>query len=495
MITNTLPFANEIALQQSLRPALTPVGSNVDYHRSKRELEEMDRLLTASGVESMAVELALEGKEGLSAKRTEKLARFAIQSIRTETLRWYLGGVSFRALSKAICSCDLYARFCGVIDLEGIGGVSKSSLERSSKLFEASDLDRLLAALSKKSFASESSPALGLEEPLDASIVLMDGTCLEANLHYPVDWILLKDCARTLLKAVELIRKLGLRNRMPTPPERFASDMNKLCVAYANTRRRKDGKKSRKKLLRKILKLLDVAAAHARAHAKLLAANLEKVDSSERQSQRIIDRIESNLEMLPRLKKQARTRIIGERQVSASEKILSIHDLDICVATKGKAGKPSEFGNHLLLAETPEGYIVDSKLHRGQAPGEPKQLPESIRRIESLGVKLAAVVTDRGFSSSSVSRNLREGIYDATAPRQVEELRKRLQDNRFRSLQKRRGGTEARIATLKNRWMGGRLKAKGFDNRERALKGSILAHNLWVLARTIRDQERRRKAA
>ena len=77
----------------------------------------------------------------------------------------------------------------------------------------------------------------------------------------------------------------------------------------------------------------------------------------------------------------------------------------------------------------------------------------------------------------------------------MNELCKRLEEKRFRILQKRRGGTEGRIATLKNRWMGGRLKAKGFDNRERALKGSILAHNLWILASAIRLQAERRKAA
>ena len=102
----------------------------------------MDRLLADSGVESMAVELALEATPKLSRRRTETLARFAIQSIRTETLRWYLGGVSFRTLSKAICSSDLYARFCRVIDIEGIRGVSKSSLERSSKLFDDSAMDQ-----------------------------------------------------------------------------------------------------------------------------------------------------------------------------------------------------------------------------------------------------------------------------------------------------------------------------------------------------------------
>jgi len=491
----TVPFANEIALQQPLRPALTPVGSNVDYSRAKGELDEMDRLLADSGVESMAVELALESTQKLSSKRTETLARFAIQSIRTETLRWYLGGISFRALSKAICSSDLYARFCRVIDIEGIRGVSKSTLERSSKLFDDSAMDRLLKELTAKSVDEEGSARIGLDKPLQVSAVLIDGTCLEANVHYPVDWVLLKDCARTLLKAVELIREMGLRQRMPRTPAELARDMNKLCIAFSNTRRQKDGKKTRKKLLRKIVKLARLVAGHARTHADLLASSKRDAKKTLKQAEAILSRINSNLAMLPDLEKQARERIIGERQVDADKKILSIHDLDISVISKGKSGTPSEFGNQLLIAETLDGYIVDSKLHRGQAPSETKQLPLSLERIKGLGIELAEVVTDRGFSSQANSKALGKGIYDCTAPRSVKDLEQRLQEERFRILQKRRAGTESRIATLKNRWLGGRLKAKGFDNRERALKGSILAHNLWILVRIIENQSPLAKAA
>jgi hypothetical protein len=484
----TVPFANEIALQELLRPALTPVGSNVDYRQAKRELDDIDRLLASSGLEAAAVAQALKGKEGLSAKRTEKIALFAIQSVRTETLRWYLGGLSFRALSKAICASDLYARFCRVIDIAGIRGVSKSSLERSSKLFDVKQIDSLLSTLSQRSFSAEQSAKIGLQKPLDASAVLVDGTCLEANVHHPVDWVAIKDCAHTLLKSVRLIRTLGLVNRMPRTPAQLASDMNKLCIAFSNTHRRKDGKKTRKTLLRKMLKLVETAAGHARTHARLLCENMEKVDRSVRQCERIVQRVNSNIELLPQLKKQARERIIGERQIPAKDKILSIHDLDICVTSKGKSGKPAEFGNHLLVGETLEGFIIDSKLHRGQPPGEPRQLPDCLKRIKELGVKVQAVVTDRGFSSANNSNDLDEKIYDATAPRCVNALDKRLEEDRFRELQKRRGSTESRIATLKNRWQGGRIKAKGFDNRERALKGSILA-------RTIRDQDQRKKAA
>ena len=55
--------------------------------------------------------------------------------------------------------------------------------------------------------------------------------------------------------------------------------------------------------------------------------------------------------------------------------------------------------------------------------------------------------------------------------------------DQFAELQKRRSQTEARIGIFKNVFLGGRLRAKGFENRKRALAWAVLAHNLWVLVR------------
>jgi len=100
-------------------------------------------------------------------------------------------------------------------------------------------MDRLLKTLTTKSMDEEGSVRFGLDKPLEVSTVLIDGSCLEANVQYPVDWVLLKDCARTLLKAVELIRSMGLRRRMPRTPAELARDMNKICIELSITHRKK----------------------------------------------------------------------------------------------------------------------------------------------------------------------------------------------------------------------------------------------------------------
>ena len=53
--------------------------------------------------------------------------------------------------------------------------------------------------------------AFGLENPISLKEYFVDTTCLEANIHYPVDWTLLRDATRTLMKAVRLIRREGVK--------------------------------------------------------------------------------------------------------------------------------------------------------------------------------------------------------------------------------------------------------------------------------------------
>ncbi|MEI6125111.1 MAG: hypothetical protein WCQ99_01020, partial [Pseudomonadota bacterium] len=77
----------------------------------------------------------------------------------------------------------------------------------------------------------------------------MDTTCLEANIHFPVDWTLLRDATRKLMKAVRLIRREGLKNRMQEP-ESFMRQMNRLSIEMTHTRRKKNGQQARKKVLR-----------------------------------------------------------------------------------------------------------------------------------------------------------------------------------------------------------------------------------------------------
>src|SRR2546425_5594390 len=94
-------------------------------------------------------------------------------------------------------------------------------------------------------------------QPLDLESAFVDTTCVEANIHYPVDWVLLRDGTRTLMKSVRLIRGQGLKHRMEEP-EVFLRKMNRLCIEMTHARAKADSQRQRKKILRKMDKLMGV---------------------------------------------------------------------------------------------------------------------------------------------------------------------------------------------------------------------------------------------
>jgi hypothetical protein len=101
--------------------------------------------------------------------------------------------------------------------------------------------------------------------------------------------------------------------------------------------------------------------------------------------------------------------------------------------------------------------ISEGQLHEQRAPAQCHQVQTSLKRQNAydLSAPILAAVEDRGTASQQGSRLLAAlGIYDATCPRSPAQLPARLQEQPFGELQKRRGSTEARIATLKQRQAG-----------------------------------------
>src|ERR1700731_3858632 len=155
---------------------------------------------------------------------------------------------------------------------------------------------------------------LDLEEPLDLSTMFLDTTCVKANIHFPIDWVLLRDGVKSLMQSVELIRTHGLRSRM-CEPQVFITKINRLSMEMTHTRRKKNGKKERKRVLREMKRVVTVVRAHAQRYHTLLDENWQATDWTRPQAEKVLKRIKSIMEALPPAVKQAPERIMGGRQV------------------------------------------------------------------------------------------------------------------------------------------------------------------------------------
>lgn len=496
-MTNKRAVEDTLSVQSWLRPALTEVKANKDYEMFRDQIMAVDEVLGKAHVEALAIDLAMEGLGEASTAQKCRRAEWAVKALRIQTLRMLLGNPSHRAFSRMVAGSDLLADFCRVRKIDGISGISKSTVERAAKFFRPDQVRWMHQVLIEMSGEGDRAGEIGLTKAIETGEVLIDGTCLEANIHYPVDWVLLRDVSTTLLKATKLVRKAGLCQRMPQSAEEFARQMSRLCIEMTHTRRKSDSRKARKAVLRKMKPLLKTIAGHAQSHRDLLEASWRNTDYSQAQARQIIERMDRMLEQVPVVIKQAHERLIGNRQVPSEEKILSVHQPDINVVVRGKAGREVEFGNTLVLTESTQGFILDWELYQKAAPAEWRQLQASLLRQNQfdLSTPIKAVSADRGFSTKQGSRALaQQALYDAVCPRNPEELKERFKEEDFSRLQRRRGSTEARIAIFKQR-LSKRLRERGFAQRYLAVAWGVLGHNLWMVARLLTDQKKIAEAA
>jgi hypothetical protein len=487
-----------LAFQYELRPELPNIYGALDYRMFRDILIKIDEILMKSGLEDQLIsqalrqyvkEFSLDEQKFFNSKKSAFHYKVLKHALRCNIAR-HLTGESYRLFSVRLADSILFQWFTGISAFGSRKATSKSALDRYEKYFDedcvADKIRQWLSELSDQDAALNA----GLTEAISFKNTLMDSTCVKANIHFPVDWVLLRDAARSLLSAIKTIRAQGLKNRMIAPAS-LLKEMNKLCINMTHARRKKDSKQQRKKVLRAMKKLSTRIAKHAERYRQLLTQEWEKTAWTAKQMQQVVGRLNNVLEQLPQAIKQAHDRIIGERVIKSSEKILSLYDKDVQVIVRGKAGSEVEFGQSLLLTEQSDGIIIDWQLFKEQAPADNRLLQPAINRIEKHYGSIDSISADRAFSSAKNDEFLeKKNIVNAVCPKSPKALQKKLTDPVFTSLQTRRSQTEARIGIFKNVFLGKPLRSRITLNKRHAVNWCVLTHNLWVLSRkTIADEK------
>ena len=485
----------DLAVQTRIRLPLPLVKGNRDYNEKEALLRRMDEILVQSGIEAefinreVAAAREERGRGALTDRQAATVHHHAAQKLRC-TIARILSNESHRKFSVHLAESPLLQWFCRCENLGEVRVPSKSALQRMEASVPQGTLDQLNADLLHQASVrdDEGNPALGLAEAVDLSLVWMDATCAKLDIHYPADWTLLRDGTRSIMRAITVIRRYGLRHRM-CPPETFVASMNRHAMAMSSASRRGRGgdkKKSRKRTLRAMKLIAKKVMSHGQRYRDLLANRWNETDLSQAEADLILARLDNLLNQMPAAIRQAHERIIGERLVPNEEKILSLYQPHARVYVRGKAGADAEFGLQMLLTESAEGLIIDCHLVPDGVANDSTLLIPAITRMRARhGQGVArAVVTDRGFASQANSQTLATmGVTDATLPRDPEKMRQFLDDPALRELQCRRAQTEARIGIFKANFVGDHLPTKSLLHQQRFVAWAALAHNLWVLAR------------
>jgi hypothetical protein len=478
-----------IAFQPALRPALPTVYGPLDYREQRELIVRIDRILSESKLDDAFLQAAIRdqgidpGKR--SAKQNERFARYSALCLRANVARMLLG-LAHREFCARLADSALLQWLLQVGEVDAVKAFAKSTSQRFDAWVAPASMqainDRLIALCAVPVLPGQAAP-FGLQNPVRCDEAFFDTTVVKAPIHFPTDWVLLRDAVRTLMKGTLCIRRAGLKQRMPLSPEDLMREMNVLCMAMSAQRRQKDSKKQRKRILRSMKKLGKRVGEHAQAHLQALQTRREETELSSGQARVIEQRLSKVIEQLPAAMKQAHERIIGGRPVNNADKILSLYDRQVEVIVRGKANAEVEFGNKLTLVESWQGMILDYQLHEGN-PADSNLVKPCVERMQAKQLELKKIWSDRGMSSRKNEEYLQaQGISSGLCPRDPRELARRLQDPEVKVGMKRRGGTEARIAIFKNVFLGNPAAGRSMAARERACGWAVLTHNLWVLAR------------
>ena len=215
MLVRTKPhplILNIIAFQPALRPALPCVYGPIEFHRQRAFFQRMDEIINEAKLEEEFITLAVK-EHGVdlakvSGKKVERFARYSGLAFRCNMAGMILG-LDARGLSMRAADSPLLQWFLRISAIDKIKAPSKSAVDRFSRWISEAGLrrlnDKLMGLLALSPDAGRSAP-FKLKEAIGFDEMFFDATCLKANIHFPVDWVLLRDIARTLMKATVLIR-------------------------------------------------------------------------------------------------------------------------------------------------------------------------------------------------------------------------------------------------------------------------------------------------
>jgi hypothetical protein len=497
-MNNIIPFNLE------LRQAIPEINGTKEYKKFRDQLIRMDKLIDMLGLEDIMMyhELKIAElkrvhacKRKLSDKEKISIEKLSIKKLRCVISR-NLTQESYECFSIHLADSILFQSFCKLNIFGKIDIPSKSSLQRYEKDIPV----EIIKKLTDNTIITDEKikKRINLKVKISTKKIYIDTTCLETNIHFPVDWLLLRDATMTLMKSIRLIREAGLKNRM-AEPKKFMQEINKLSISMTNTRRKRGGKKIRKAVFRKMKKLLKKIQFHAEIHCELLYNNWTKTSLTLNEVKQILKRIENVLEKLPQAIHQAHERIIGERIVVSEKKLLSLYESDTNVIVRGKSSAEVEFGNKLLLGELENGLIMNWNIYKKGSPSDSKVLPAALEEIKITHGTIntpKTVITDRGFvGPTNENYLLQNKILNYICPRSIIKLKEMLKDPAFCKSQTRRSQTEGRIGIIKNNFAKNAIRSKGFASREQTLAWSILTHNLWLLSRLPYSEEILKKSA
>ena len=211
-----IPLPELVPEQEHLTLYESTVLGPVEFREWKKQLERIDNILRLSGVEQRFQRLSLAQRNEVERDRAKlenrsyremstgeqaSYQRLSCQALRCNIART-LTGESFRDFGCRLSESGLLQEFCKLNRIDTIHIPGKSALQRYSQWLPEEQMRTVIDALlcsAAKATDESGKQTLGLREALNLEAYFLDTTCVKLHIHFPVDWVLLRDAARTLM--------------------------------------------------------------------------------------------------------------------------------------------------------------------------------------------------------------------------------------------------------------------------------------------------------
>jgi IS5 family transposase len=314
----------------------------------------------------------------------------------------------------------------------------------------------------------------------------LDATCVQTAIHHPTDSGLLVDSVRVLSRFVQQAKGF-LQGQ--------ANSLKQLCRARLRTARRtaqslhrqlrRKGEEKgaeQKKLYEKLVETTEQVVRQANKVVNLLS------QETQQSAQRLVQQAEQVLPLVQRVIMQTRRRVLENKKVAASEKVLSLFEPHTRAIPRHKGGALVEFGRQVILDEVEGGIVTrDEILAHPEEHGQAVEAVMHHRQVFAHPPHLVA--GDRGVYSADTEERLRAaGVKRVAIPivSHASQARQALERTRaFRRGYRWRAGIEGRIASLRRDYGWNECQYHGMDGMERWLGLGVLASNLRHIAQAM----------
>lgn len=314
----------------------------------------------------------------------------------------------------------------------------------------------------------------------------VDTTVVETPIRYPSDSRLCEDVTEVACREMSRLRSAGVA--APTSFRNVQRSVRRRSREITYASRRRGGREARRRALRKpygrllaitrrVLRQAEEMVMRAQRRRRPLSGRL-------RRSVKVLERV---IELGRRVVHQTKLRIFKGVTNSAT-KIVSIFEPETRILRRGKAHKPTEFGQMVKVQEAEGGIVTDIAVVTEHDALLLVPSVEHHMRVFKRPPHVAA--TDRGFFSvKNVARVEAMGVRCAAIPRpgyRSPAWLAREHTRPFRRARAWRAGGEARIARLKHSFGMARTRYRGPPGIERCALWAGIANNLVAIARHVK---------